>query len=76
MITHEQTLTQLDMEESKHLKEKTIALKADSSNDSEDESISRNDIITEYKCMINRTEAFELADHEEFQDIYIKALNF
>ena len=44
--------------------------------DSEDESISRNDIITEYKCMINRTEAFELADHEEFQDIYIKALNF
>lgn len=44
--------------------------------DSEDKSTGRNKIITEYKCMINRTEAFELADYEEFQDVYIKALNF
>ena len=44
--------------------------------DSEDKSTGRNKIITEYKCMINRTEAFELADHEEFQDVYIQAMNF
>ena len=54
MIAHEQTLTQLDIEDSKQKKEKTIALKANSSDDSEDESTSDDEDIARLTRNFNK----------------------
>lgn len=40
------------------------------------EATSRSDIMAEYDSMRYRTEAFELADYDGFQDIYINSMNF
>lgn len=40
------------------------------------EMLSRTDITEEYDGMRVRTEAFELADYDGFQDIYINSMNF
>ena len=36
----------------------------------------RSAILRTYDDIRRRTEAFELADYEDFQDIYIGAMNF
>lgn len=49
----------------------------DSHRDNEAEIIAkRNNMLSNYESIRNRTEAFELAEYEKFQELYIEALEF